>query len=218
VTRRSLTAPARRLGLPGSTSTRGSSAATVDGNSTGAVYFYYGGAAGYFAELKGVVDKDFEGLTFTKHAKKARRRLGAAVRKPCAPGTTGGRGSRQWSGSATRTRSPRDATVGGRRSAVGGTLGDIARSMGAKCCQGPTKTPQRGATTAHRPSMYSPTKARVPSLRAELGNSAGVPDKGGSPVVERPSEEDDALVRRNPLGRRPEGRARQVGGHGSKCS
>jgi cyclohexanone monooxygenase len=38
--------------------------ANVEGKSQSAVYFYYGGAAGYFTELKGVVEKDFEGLQF----------------------------------------------------------------------------------------------------------------------------------------------------------
>ena len=41
--------------------------ANVEGKSQSAVYFYYGGAAGYFTELRGVIDKDFEGLSFTKH-------------------------------------------------------------------------------------------------------------------------------------------------------
>jgi cyclohexanone monooxygenase len=45
--------------------------ANVEGKSQSAVYFYYGGAAGYFGELNGVVDKDFEGMTFSKHADKA---------------------------------------------------------------------------------------------------------------------------------------------------
>jgi cyclohexanone monooxygenase len=45
--------------------------ANVEGKSQSAVYFYYGGAAGYFAELRGVIDKDFDGLSFTKHAEKA---------------------------------------------------------------------------------------------------------------------------------------------------
>jgi cyclohexanone monooxygenase len=45
--------------------------ANVEGKSQNAVYFYYGGAAGYFAELRGVIEKDFEGLTFTKHVERA---------------------------------------------------------------------------------------------------------------------------------------------------
>ncbi len=38
--------------------------ANVEGKAH-AVYFYYGGAAGYFTELKGVMEKDFEGLVFS---------------------------------------------------------------------------------------------------------------------------------------------------------
>ncbi len=45
--------------------------ANVEGKSQTAVYFYYGGAAGYFAELRGVIDKDFEGLAFANHAERA---------------------------------------------------------------------------------------------------------------------------------------------------
>ena len=41
--------------------------ANIEGKSQDAVYFYYGGAAGYFAELRGVVEKDFEGITFSRH-------------------------------------------------------------------------------------------------------------------------------------------------------
>ncbi|MBA3745059.1 NAD(P)/FAD-dependent oxidoreductase [Sporichthya sp.] len=45
--------------------------ANVEGKSQSAVYFYFGGAAGFFGELNGVMEKDFEGLSFSKHADKA---------------------------------------------------------------------------------------------------------------------------------------------------
>ena len=48
--------------------------ANIEGKSQQAVYFYYGGAAGYFAELRGVVEKDFEGLSFLTHEEKHQER------------------------------------------------------------------------------------------------------------------------------------------------